>query len=339
VADPSPSEERGTFKVTVAQTGQVFEVRHGERLLAAARRSGVWLPFECGWGSCGTCKIGLVEGTARLLFPDAPSWSERDERRSRILACQSSPTSDLTIRPFRVADEPTAGLATRDEVAELIKVEPLGPDINRFVFRLDEPAHYLEGQYACLELAPGLRRCYSMEDLSGTDAVSFIAKRYDGGEGSNALFALEPSAHIAIEFPYGGMWVRSNNVPCMLIAGGTGISPIRAIVRRLVAADDPRPIQVYYGAGSTAELVAWDELDELVGQLPDGTLHGTVVSPDATWAGSKGLVTDALRSCSALEADDTEVYIAGPPIMVDAVLGLLKECGVGMNRINYDRFG
>ena len=323
----------------MAQTGQVFEVHSGERLLAAARRAGVWLPFECGWGSCGTCKLGLVEGSADLLFPGAPSWSERDERRQRILACQSTPTSDLTIKPFRVSAEPAPGLATRDEIAELIKIEPLGPDINRFVFRLDEPAHYLEGQYACLDLGPRLRRCYSMEDLSGGDAVSFIAKRYDGGVGSNALFALEPSARISIEFPYGGMWIRSGGQPCVLVAGGTGISPILAMVRRMVATADGRPVQVHYGAGSPDELVAWDELSELVAQLPDATLVGTVVRPDPTWPGETGLVTDSLRACAPAWAEDTEVFMAGPPVMVDAVLGLLKESGVGMNRISYDRFG
>ncbi|WP_372481652.1 2Fe-2S iron-sulfur cluster-binding protein, partial [Rhodococcus zopfii] len=46
----------GHYRVTVEPSGDSFVVRPGENILAAGRRAGVWLPFECGWGSCGTCK-------------------------------------------------------------------------------------------------------------------------------------------------------------------------------------------------------------------------------------------------------------------------------------------
>jgi NAD(P)H-flavin reductase/ferredoxin len=338
MAADSPDQGPPRHAVTVSPSGQRFEVRAGERLLGAARRAGVWMPFECGWGSCGTCKVTLLEGTAELLFPDAPSWNERDLRRNRILACQSVATSDLTIKPYRVSDTPAPELATRDDVGELIKVEPLGPDISRFTFRLEGPAEYLEGQYAVLEVTPGVRRCYSMADLAGSDLVSFIAKRYDGGAGSNALFALTPGTTLAVELPYGGMWLKAPDRPVVLVAGGTGISPILAMVRRLAQAKDPRPVRAYYGAGSPPELVAWDELSELVAELPDGALTGAVVEADEDWNGTTGFVTDALVHCVELTAD-ADVYLAGPPPMVDAVLAVLMEHDVGMNRVSYDRFG
>jgi NAD(P)H-flavin reductase/ferredoxin len=327
-----------TYAVTVSHTGESFPACAGERLLAAARRAGVWLPFECGWGSCGTCKVTLLEGEAELLFPGAPSWGEQDVRRKRIITCQSAATSDLVIKPFRVSDQPAPELATRDELAELQKIEPLGPDINRFTFRLGSPAQYLEGQYAVLEVAPGLRRCYSMADLAGADLVSFIARRYGGGAGSTSLFALEPGTSIPIELPYGGMWLKALDRPVVLVAGGTGISPILAMVRRLAAAGDPRPVRVYYGAGSPAELVAWEELSFLVSDLPDGVLTGAVVEPTDEWDGTTGFITDALVHCVELTVD-ADVYLAGPPPMVDAVLRVLKEHEVGMDRIAYDRFG
>lgn len=327
-----------TYAVTVSQTGESFPAEAGERLLGAARRAGIWPPFECGWGSCGTCKVTLVEGTAELVFPDAPSYGARDVRRNRILLCQSVATSDLTIKPYRVSTEPQPELATRDDVAELAKVEELGPDISRFTFRLPSPVTYLEGQYAALRVAPEVWRCYSMADLAGSDVISFIAKRYDGGVGSNALFALEPGSSIDIELPYGGMWLKPPPAPIVLVAGGTGISPILAMVRRLVADHDTRPVRVYYGAGSPAELVAWDELHELVGELSDAVLTGAVVEADEDWDGTRGVVTEALVHCVEL-ATDADVYLAGPPAMVDAVLAVLKEHNVGMDRISFDRFG
>ncbi len=325
-------------KVTISQNGWVFEVQEGERLLGAARRAGVWVPFECGWGSCGTCKATLVEGTTELVFPEAPSFHERDLRRKHVLLCQSVATSDVTIKPFRVGHDPVGELATRDDVGELVGIEDLGPDIRRFVFRLASPVSYLEGQYAALEVAPDLWRCYSMEGLSGSDHVSFIAKRYEGGIGSNALFSLEPGARVAMELPYGGMSLNPPPTPAVLVAGGTGISPILAMVRRLVAEGDCRPIRVYYGAGSPAELVAWQELSDLVAELSDGTLTGVVVDAASGWEGPTGFVTEALTDCAEL-ADNAEVYLAGPPPMVDAVLAVLKERDVQLHRIRFDRFG
>ena len=51
--------------------GDTFPVHQGERILTAARRAGTWLPFECGWGGCGTCKVTVVEGETELLYAGA----------------------------------------------------------------------------------------------------------------------------------------------------------------------------------------------------------------------------------------------------------------------------
>jgi NAD(P)H-flavin reductase/ferredoxin len=338
MAAGSSREEAPTYKATVSPSGESFALRAGERLLGAARRAGVWLPFECGWGSCGTCKVTVLEGDVELVFPGAPSVNERDVRRKRAVACQVAATSDVVFKPFRVSDVPAPTLATRDDTAELVEVEELGPEIRRFVLRLSRPSEYLEGQYAILEVAPGLRRCYSMAGLAGSDTVCFIAKRYPGGAGSEALFALSPGDAVPIELPYGAMWLRETDRPLVLVAGGTGISPILAVVRRLAASGDQRPVRVFYGAGSPAELVAWGELSALVADLADGVLTGAVVDAGDDWVGTRGFVTDALVHCEELAADG-DVYLAGPPPMVDAVLGVLKDRSVGLDRISYDRFG
>src|SRR5581483_4730526 len=166
-----------------------------------------------------------------------------------------------------------------------------------------------------------------------------IAKRYEGGIGSNALFSLQPGTTIAMELPYGGMWLSEKCSAAVLVAGGTGISPILAMVRRMVLAEDPRPVRVYYGAQSPEELAAWEELVLLVNSLADGALIGVVEKSAEGWVGQSGFVTDALRGCVELSESTTEVYLAGPPPMVDAVLAVLTEREVGLDRIRYDRFG
>lgn len=323
-------------RVRVADTDHEFEVGVGERILAAARRAGVWLPFECGWGTCGTCKVTLVDGEVDLLFPDAPAIDRRDERRRRMLTCQTTPASDLTIKALKVG--PVDERPTRDHLAELVGFDEVGPQIRRFRFRLDSPARYRPGQYAILVLEPHLRRCYSMSGPPGGEVVEFIAKRYDGKPGSGRLFELEPGDRLPVELPYGDMWLRPGTRPVVLTAGGTGVSAVLAVLHELVATGATRPVHVFYGANTEADLACWDDVCELVGKLPDAVGHPVLLRPDTAWHGDTGVVTDSLaRELPAI--DDPDHYFAGPPVMVDAVTALLRERGIALDRLYFDRFG
>jgi len=326
------------FRVRVTPGDAEFKIREGERILAAARRSGVWLPFECGWGACGTCKLTLTEGEIDPLFDTAPAIHPRDERRKRILACQSAACSDLVVKATWTDESPRAHLGTGDYTAQLEQVDELGPDIHRFRFRLDRPAEYREGQFALLELGPDLRRCYSMAATSGDHQVEFIAKRYDGGAGSERLFSLPLGSVVPMELPYGDMWLRQDTLPIVLIAGGTGVSAILALAQQLAAADDPRPVRAFYGAGSVDELVGRSELAHLLAGLPNGRLHATTSTPCADDSTPSGYVTDALAA-HADSLTGARIYLAGPPPMVDAVLQLLSTSGHPLDTIHYDRFG
>jgi toluene monooxygenase electron transfer component len=326
-------------RVSVAGTGAAFDVRPGERILAAARRAGAWLPFECGWGSCGTCKVTVVEGETELLYAEAPSVDARDGRRGRILACQSTPTTDLVIKATRVGDEPGPERPVRDHVGVLVTHEELGPDLARFRFRLDAEADYHPGQHAILDLGAGLRRCYSMAGLPGAREAIFIAKRYAGRPGSGRLFSVAEGEQITLELPYGDMYLRDGDGPVVLVAGGTGISAIVAMTLELAeGADNGRDVHVFYGAGNRAELVCWDELSRAVARLGNGALHGALLEAPVGWSGTSGFVTAALSEQLA-DLTDASFYVAGPPPMTEATLVLLRERGVQLDRIHYDSFG
>lgn len=333
-----------TRDVVIAGSEERFEVRDGERILNAARAAGHWLPYECGWGSCGTCKATLVEGEVRLLFEGAPAVSDRDARRRRILLCQTTPETDLVIKPLRVDPRPAPERPTVDVVARLTGAEQLSVDVSRFRFETPEPVDFRPGQYAILEVEPGLRRCYSMANLPGGTGLEFIAKRYPGGTGSTHLFDLVVGSEIPLEAPYGDMWLRPLDRPAVLIAGGTGISAILAMVREIselhVAGGDASRLRltVVYGAAHPGDLVCWDELDRLVEGLPGAELVGTLLHPPPGWSGLEGVVTDALTP-RLPDVASSEVYLAGPPRMVDAVTELVKASGLGLDRLHYDRFG
>ena len=328
-----------------------FRVGEGERILGAARRAGVWLPYECGWGSCTSCKATLVEGEVELLFPGAPAVDARDERRKRILLCQTTPRTDVVVKANRVDDGPTEERPTRDVRARLERVEVLGPSIARFSFSLTDldggpvRAAYRPGQYALLELAPGLRRCYSMAGIPSDEHLQLIAKDY-GTTGSSALFGLARGDVVRMELPYGDMWLRPGDRPVLLAAGGTGISAILSLLRSFAepgAVGHERRIRVVYGATTPAELVCWDELVALVEQLPAATLHGALVAPEPEWDGHTGFVTHALADLAgSAEHEDlstSEAYLAGPPAMVAAVRTAFAELGITLDRTYVDSFG
>jgi Na+-transporting NADH:ubiquinone oxidoreductase subunit NqrF len=285
------------YRVRVAPGGEEFEVAPGERLLTAARRAGVWLPFECGWGSCGTCKVTVVEGETSSLFAQAPAVHPRDARRARILACQSTAVSDLVLKPAWTHASPRPHLATADYEAELVEVA---------------------------ELAPAIRE--------------FIAKQYAGGRGSECLSRLRLGTVLPVELPYGDMWLRQDDRPVFLIAGGTGVSAILALAQRLSARADSRPVRAFYGAASEAELVCRQQLGSLVDRLPDGQFHTATVEASTDRAILTGFVTDALAA-HAEGLHEAQVYLAGPPPMVDAVLSRLRELALSVENIHYDRFG
>jgi toluene monooxygenase electron transfer component len=324
-------------RVSIVGSDTSFEVPPGERILAGARRAGTWLPFECGWGGCGTCKVTVVDGETELLF-DAPSVDPRDVRRRRVLVCQSTPTSDLTIRTGQTTAEPSPERPVIDHRGRLATREELGPDLARFRFHLEADAHFRPGQHAILDLGDGLRRCYSLAGQPGTREVSFIAKRYAGKPGSGRLFAVGEGEEVPLELPYGDMFVRDGDAPVALVAGGTGISAILAMAEQLALAGTARTVHVFYGAGTTADLVCWDELGSAMARLDDGHLHGALLAPPPGWAGATGFVTAALADHLPRLADAV-FHVAGPPPMTDATVDLLRDSGIQLDRVHYDSFG
>lgn len=327
------------FQVTIEPDGRRFEALPSETLLEAARRSGVTLPHECGWGHCGSCKVTVVEGETALIFPAAPALGPRDQKLNRTVACQAMACSDLVIK-LAPGEPQQPAIAARRQEAELIAVEELAPEIRRFTFRPEGGADFLPGQYAILHLGDRLRRAYSMCNLPDGETLQVISKRYPGGAGSNALAELRPGDRLTLEAPFGTCTLKARPGRKIFIAGGTGISPILSLVRQ--AARDQvnfaAPVDVVYCARRAVDLAAGDELEEAAARVP-GAIYIPCVEEETTMPGhATGRALDVLASLS-YDPAATEFYVAGPPVMVNAVKSLLKEAGVAITRIHYDSFG
>lgn len=328
-----------TFRVTIEPDGRGFDALPTETLLEAARRGGIALPHECGWGSCGSCKVSVLQGMTELLFPGAPAISPRDIRTGRTVACQAMARSDLVIK-LQPGDRLPPPVDVRQQEAELISVEELAPEVRRFTFRAEGRADFLPGQYAILHLGPGLRRAYSMCNLGDGETLQVISKRYPGGAGSNALAAMRPGERLVLEAPFGTCTLRKRPGRKIFIAGGTGISPILSLTRQAAAEafDFGAPVDIIYCARRPVDLAAGDELAAAARAISGAHYCPCIEEgvPDETFV--IGRATDAMARLD-FDPQQTEFYVAGPPVMVNAVKAQLKETGVPITRIHYDSFG
>ncbi|MCD2178695.1 2Fe-2S iron-sulfur cluster-binding protein [Rhizobium sp. C1] len=328
-----------TFQVTIEPDGRRFRTLVSETLLEAARRNGIALPYECGWGHCGSCKVTVVEGQTDLMFPAAPALTPRDQKLNRTVACQAIACSDLVIK-LSPGEPQSPAIACRTQEAELVAVEELAPEIRRFTLRPEGGADFLPGQYAILHLGDRLRRAYSMCNLPDGETLQVISKRYPGGAGSNALAVLQPGDRLTLESPFGTCTLKPRPGRKIFIAGGTGISPILSLVRQAArdSVDFAAPVDIVYCARRVADLAASDELAEAAAAIAGATYTPCVEEETSQPDHATGRALDVLASL-AYDPAATEFYVAGPPVMVNAVKSHLKEAGVAITRIHYDSFG
>ncbi|MEE4145543.1 MAG: 2Fe-2S iron-sulfur cluster-binding protein, partial [Halieaceae bacterium] len=143
------------YQVTVEPTGDVVEVEEGQTILDASLRQGVWLPFACGHGTCGTCKVQVLEGDVDIgkASPFALMDMERDE--GKVLACCAIPESDLVIEADIDVDPDFIGYPIEDFAATVTDIVELSPTIKGIHFALDHPMRFQAGQYINLHL-PGV---------------------------------------------------------------------------------------------------------------------------------------------------------------------------------------
>jgi toluene monooxygenase electron transfer component len=247
--------------------------------------------------------------------------------------------SDLVLKP-PVGWSGAPGPACFEQFADLISVEHLAPDIRRFTFRPEQSAEFLPGQYLIVHLDVGLRRAYSMCNLPDGETMQIISKRYVGGAGSNALATLEPGARVTVEGPFGVCTLRKRPGRTIFVAGGTGISPILSLVRQAAAEglDFEATVDVIYGVRTPRDLAAGDDLDAAVAGVKGATYRPVVEEPGEGWAGQIGRAPGVIAELD-FDPAATTFYVAGPPVMVNAVKVQLKEMGVPITRVYYDSFG
>jgi toluene monooxygenase electron transfer component len=335
------------FKIEIADTPHQFECHPDDTIARAALRAGLGMPYECNVGSCGNCKIELIEGSAESNWPEAPALTERDRTRGRILGCQSRPTADCRIK-VRLGDRYDSGRRPSRFTATLTSCRDITHDLREFSFEGDAPADFRPGQYALLHI-PGVQgpRAYSMSNIAdGSGRWQFQIKRVPAGKGSNALFDnIKPGDSLAIDGPYGLAYLRNDSPrDIVCIAGGSGLAPVVSIARGMAAdpAMNGRKLHFFYGGRGPRDVCGEDMLRVLPGFGERIFFYPVISMPeldqDGQWKGKVGFVHDLALETMGTALGQHEIYFAGPPAMAQAVQRMLFEQKVPGEQVHYDAF-
>jgi CDP-4-dehydro-6-deoxyglucose reductase len=331
------------FTVTLKQSGRHFPVEAGETVLEAAQRAGIALPYSCRAGVCGSCKAILLQG--HCDYPRNPplALSGTAPAQHAVLLCQAVPRDDLLIAAREVTS--VEDIARRRIDVQVVDKRVLAPDVIglRLQPAQGEPRlNWLPGQYLDVLLQDGRRRPFSIAGGPQADGSIELHVRHVAGGGFTSWVsdALQVGDTLRIEGPLGTFVPREDSErPMLFMAGGTGFAPVKAIVEHFIALGTRRPMQVYWGARSVADLYL-RELAEGWERSAHALRFQPVLSdPEQAALGGlrAGLVHEAvLEDQPELSAYD--VYMSGPPAMIDAGRKLFLDAGLPEERLYYDSF-
>jgi ferredoxin-NADP reductase len=168
---------------------------------------------------------------------------------------------------------------------------------------------------------------YSLSALP-SDTLLRITVR-DAGDPSNLLRALRPGTRVLAEGPFGAFFPAHPDRASLLVAGGVGITPLRAMMAALTG-----PVILVYRAASWQDVALRAELDAIAGAR--GAVVHYVIGRRSELGGDP-LTADALRRV-APGLDAMEAYVCGPPGMTAAAVAALRAAGVRRRRVHVESF-
>ena len=309
-----------------------------ETVAEASFKSRINIPVDCRDGACGTCKSLCESGDydGGDYIEDALTDEEADS--GYALPCQMTPRSDLVLRIPGTSEMAKTGPAAH--TATISEVRHLSGSTVSFALELDDrdALTFLPGQYVNVSV-PGtdVQRSYSFSSGPDDKTVSFLVRLTDGGVMSDYLRdRAEVGDQLRCTGPLGSFFLRDGTRPALFLAGGTGLAPLLSMLERLRAGEVDRPVHLLYGVTKDADLVEVDKLRHYAEVLPQFTFD-YCVADEGSEAPNKGYVTNLLEP-DHFHGGDVDVYLCGPPAMVEAVRQHLDAEGLPINNFFTEKF-
>ena len=359
-----------SISIRIDGTPVEIDAEPGDTILDALLMAGVGFAYSCQAGNCGTCRCELVDGDVLELECSEHALSAEDQARDIVLACRTQVWGDTVIRkldaeefivhPSRILRCTVASIdrLTHDILRLRLDIRAGGP-FSFSAVRHRALGHFVPPDYpllvetllglatalalAAFGFAPGRARDYSMASRPDETVLEFHIRELPGGVVSAGIAGLRVGDAVRVSGPFGTSYLRSaHEGPVLLIAGGSGLAPIRSIVSTLRASGARNPVHAYFGVRAERDVYVESELRACVEGFDGSAAHVVLSDPDAAsgeHAGPRrfGLVTGAVAA-DFDDFDGFKAYLAGPPAMVEAATRLLESKGMALRDIHADAF-
>ncbi|MBK7614117.1 MAG: 2Fe-2S iron-sulfur cluster binding domain-containing protein [Vitreoscilla sp.] len=320
-------------QVTLRPSGHQFSVEGRDTLLQAGMRAGLKLNYGCGNGSCGMCKVRVIDGmVARTMHTDYV-LSETEKSQGYVLACaHTAASSELTMETLE-ANGP-ADIPQQHIVTTVRAVRELAPDTR--LLHLQTPRshrlRFLAGQSATLSLplGEGVRDTLPIASCPCDDRNLhfFIARNEQNALARQVFGGLKAGDAVNLWGPVGEFVLADGQRPLVFVACDTGFAPLKSLIEHALSLDASPSLSLFWlatrqdGHFLANQCRAWSEALDLFE-------YALFNDPDAN-AGAHQVV-------SAIRADlfdiDCDFYLAGPEGFVNTVRNELVTAGVAAGQI------
>ena len=232
------------------------------------------------------------------------------------------------------------------QLAELVEVVAETPRVKTIVFDVPGWPGHLAGQHVDVRLTAEdgyqAERSYSIASAPDSTRVALTVQRLEDGEVSPYLTdELRPGDKIELRGPIGGyfVWEPSQGGPLMLVAGGSGIVPLMAMIRTRAAAGNDTETRLLYSARSEDDLIYRDELEALSGNGLTVAYTLTDLQPPGWTSYARRVDADMLAEVAPRPAEQPRFFTCGPTPFVEAVAEALVRLGHEPRAIKTERFG
>jgi ferredoxin-NADP reductase/DMSO/TMAO reductase YedYZ molybdopterin-dependent catalytic subunit len=281
-------------------------------------------------------------GPVRLLVPRLYFWKSAKWVRGLDLLPENEPgfweALGYHMRGDPWHEERYAG--TPWQLATVVGLADETPTVRSITFEIPEWPGHLAGQHLDLRLTAADGHCaereYSIASAPG-EPVEITVQRTTGGEVSPYLTEeLKVGDRIEIRGPAGGsfVWTGEDAGPVLLVAGGSGIVPLRSMLRHHTRIASPAPVRLLYSARAHEDLIYADELEHA------GATYTFTRQWPPDWTGHTGRINHQMLSELAWPASSATVaYVCGPTPFVESVAGQLVALGYPESAIKTERYG
>ena len=291
----------------------------GETLLNTLGAQHIFIPSACGGkGTCGVCKVSVVEGGGALL-PTETSHVNRGEARHGVrLSCQVKVKQDMAIEvepeifdvskwQCRVRSNRNVATFIKELVLELPEGEVVPFRAGGYI-QIECPPHVanysdfdIEEEYRgdwdkfdmwrfVSKVNEPVTRAYSMASYPGEEGVIMLNVRIASpppnmpsvppGKMSSYIFNLKPGDEVTISGPFGEFFARETGNEMVFVGGGAGMAPMRShIFDQFHRLHTGRKVSFWYGARSSREAFYRDDFDEIAGSYGNFDWHLALSDP------------------------------------------------------------